>query len=239
MKRALQIVALLYLLFSLTSCATTNLKTYYFPISEDSETLVYKYVNPQDSSLSEYWEVISDPYENSLITNSYNADFTIYNSFEEEFTEEGAKLTSYIDYEKTNEGEIKEIKAETITDDVFLWDSKNSYSFSLKYVNKYGRFDLMKKRKDLGFEEVEINDEKYKTVKFVDQYYVHAIDQEDKYIFQQVSYYAANMGMVKYERFIPNSGPQVLELVEIMTKREFELEKARYKNHAATLASGE
>jgi len=219
------------LLLSFISCNTaTNLKTYYFQIDQESETQVFKYVNPKDSTFSEYWEIISDPYDNSIITHSYNADFTKYNTFYEEYTDDGAKLIDYVDYEKMEDGSWKKIKSEMITDDVFLWDRKNSYDYSVKYVNKYGRFNFRKLRTDVGFVDVEIENEKYKTIKFVDRYFVEAIDQNDKYTFQQISYYAENVGMVKYERYIPNSGLRVLELRDILTEQEFQLEKKRFEN---------
>jgi len=212
----------------IASCASMNIKNYYFPIHQDGDTKIFKYVNPTEPEFSEYWEVISDPYENSIITHSYNADFTKYNTFYEQYEDDGAKLVSYIDYEKTKDGLWKEIKAETITDDVFKWERKNNYNFSVKYVNKFGRFELTKHRKDLGFEEMEIMEEDVKAIKFIDHYMVSAIDQDDKYQFQQVSYYSEGIGMVKYERYIPNSGLRILELVEIMDETKFAKEKRDY-----------
>lgn len=221
-------IPLLLVIAFIFSCSTTNIKTFYFPIHQDGDTKIFKYLNPTDPKFSEYWEVISDPYENSIITHSYNADFTKYNTFYEQFEDDGAKLISYIDYEKSKDGSWKEIKAETITDDVFKWERKNSYDFSVKYVNKFGRFELMKKREDVGFETLEIMDEEIKAIKFIDSYFVNAIDQEDKYQFQQISYYSEGIGMVKYERYIPNSGLRVLELVEIMDETKFAKEKRAY-----------
>lgn len=217
----------------LSACTSMNIKNYYFPIHQDGDTKIFKYVNPTNPEFSEYWEVISDPYENSIITNSYRADFTKYNTFYEQYEDDGAKLVSYIDYEKDKAGEWHEVKAETMTDDVFKWERKNSYNFSVKYTNKFGRFELIKQREDLGFVEMEIMEEDIKAIKFLDKYFVHAIDQDDKYQFQQISYYSDNIGMVKYERYIPNSGLRVLELVEIMDETKFAREKRAYLDEMA------
>ncbi len=222
------LVCLFFAVSLFISCSSTNIKLYYFPIHQEGDTKIFKYINPTDPEFSEYWEVISDPYENSIITHSYNADFTKYNTFYEQYEEDGAKLISYIDYEKSKDGSWKEIKAETVNDDVFKWERKNSYAFSVTYVNKFGRFELMKQRKDVGFETLEIMDEEVKAIKFVDSYFVNALDQEDKYQFQQISYYSEGIGMVKYERYIPNSGLRVLELVEIMDETKFAKEKRAY-----------
>ncbi len=216
------------LIVTFTACVSTNIKSYYFPIHEDGDTKIFKYINPVDPEFSEYWEVLSDPYENSIITHSYNADFTKYNTFYEQYEEDGAKLLSYIDYEKAKDGTWKEIKAETIDNDVFMWERKNAYNFSVKYTNKYGRFELTKRRRDVGFVDLEIMDEDVKALKFIDSYYVNAIDQNDTYQFQQISYYAEGIGMVKYERLIPNSGLQVLILVEILDETAFAREKRAY-----------
>lgn len=210
------------------ACSSLNIQNYYFPIHEDGDTKIFKYINPVEPEFSEYWEVLSDPYENSIITHSYNYDFSKYNTFYEQYEDDGAKLVSYVDYEKAKDGSWKEIKAETVDDDVFKWERKNKYRFSVKYVNKYGRFELSKDRKDVGFETMEIMEEEVKALKFIDTYYVHAIDQNDKYSFQQISYYAEGIGMVKYERYIPNSGLRVLELVEIMDETKFAREKRNF-----------
>ncbi len=212
----------------ISSCTSLNIKSYYFPIHDEGDTKVFKYVNPVEPQFSEYWEVESDPYENSIITHSYNYDFTKYNTFYEQFDSDGAKLISYVDYEKANDGSWKEIKAETVTDDVFKWERKNSYNFSVKYVNKFGRFELTKTRKDVGFVTLEIMEEEINAIKFVDYYYVNAIDQNDKYQFQQISYYSDGIGMVKYERYIPNSGVRELVLTEIMDKSKFAREKRKF-----------
>lgn len=220
--------ALFLTIFFVLSCATMDIKNFYFPIHEDGDIKIFRYVNPTEPEFSEYWEVISDPYEGSIITHSYNADFTKYNTFYEYYEEDGAKLTSYIDYEKEKDGTYKEIKAETVTDDVFKWERKNVYNFSVKYTNKYGRFELMKTRRDAGFVTLEIMDEEIKALKFIDSYDVHAIDQNDRYQFQQISYYSEGIGMVKYERYIPNSGLRVLELVEILDETKFARMKRKY-----------
>jgi len=219
----------LFIALLCSSCFTGSLKEYYYPLDIEDEVAVYEYVNEENPAYSEYWKVITDPSAETLITESYRANFELYNTFYEVFEEEGAMLTSYIDYEEDQDGNIKEIEGIPTTDDVFRWDNQKSYDFSVDYVNKYGRFEFTKRRTNLGFVTITVDDEELKVVKFKDEYFVHAIDQEDKYSFVQISYYAKGIGMIKYERHIPNADPLVLVLNEILTEGQFNQKKAEAK----------
>ena len=216
----------------LSSCFSGSLKEYYYPLDIEDEVAVYEYVNIENPDYSEYWKVITDPSAETLITESYRADFELYNTFYEVFEEDGAMLTSYIDYEKASDGSIKEIKGTPKSDNVFRWDNTKSYDFSVDYTNKYGRFEFTKKRTNLGFVDIVVNSEEHKVIKFLDEYFVNAIDQNDKYSFTQVSYYAKGIGMIKYERHIPNADPLVLELNNILTEGQFNQKRAEIKRKA-------
>ena len=219
-------ITLLILIFIISSCsAQENLKDFYYPFSNKTETKVYKYVDKKDSTKIEYWKVTSIPKTNELKTVSYDSDFNVYNTFDEIITESGAELTAYSDFELNDKDERKEIKAKVIDKDVYKWNGDNEYTYSVKYVNKYGRFEFKKKRKKIGFETITVNGKDYKTVKFKDEYFINAIDQNDEYRFYQNTFYAENIGMVKYERYIPNRTIE-LELAEILSEREFEKIKA-------------
>ncbi len=210
----------------LQSCFTGSLKEYYYPLDIEDEVAVYEYVNIENPSYSEYWKVITDPSAETLITESYRADFELYNTFYEVFDEDGAVLTSYIDYEKNSDGSIKEIVGTPKSDQVFRWDQAKTYAFSVDYVNKYGRFEFTKKRTNLGMVDIIVQQEEHTVIKFLDEYFVHAIDQDDQYSFTQVSYYAKGIGMIKYERHIPNADPLILELHEILSESEFNRKRA-------------
>ena len=212
-------------LCSLSSCFSGSLKEYYFPLNIEDEIAVYEYVNVENPKYSEFWRVITDPSAESIVTESYRAGFQLYNTMYETYESHGAELVSYIDYEEDKEGNKKEIKGTLKSSDVFRWDNKKVYDFSLDYVNKYGRFSFLKRRTNLGFETVTIKEEEYQSIKFKDEYFVHAIDQEDRYSFYQICYYAKGVGMVKYERYIPNADVLILELDGILTDSEFKKRK--------------
>ncbi len=215
MDRVLQIITI-GLIMILSSCSSKNLMKYYYPINQKSEIKIYKYVNPNDKELTEYWKTTTNPIQRTILTESYDSKFDLYNTFEEKVGKDKAELFKYIEYEND-----REIKAEVTKKIVYNSSKTDSYNYAVEYTNKYGRFTFEKKRQFVNFEEVEIQGKKYKTAKFKDEYFIHAIDEKDKYEFNQNTFYSEKIGMVKYERFIPNGEIRILELAEILTENEF------------------
>ncbi|KAB1153473.1 hypothetical protein F7018_16710 [Tenacibaculum aiptasiae] len=217
-------IALILILAMISSCKSQeDLKNFYYPFSSQHETKVYKYVDKNDSTKIEYWKVTSIPETKELKTVSYDSNFNIYNKFNEIITEKGAELTSYTDFEIDRDGNRKEIKAKIIDKDVYKWNGEKVYTYSVKYVNKYGRFEFEKKRAEIGIEIITVKGKEYKAVKFRDDYIIKALDHKVEQIFYQYAYYVKNIGMIKYKRKIPIQHKVIeLELVEIMTEKEFE-----------------
>jgi len=222
------IVLVLIFTSTLVCKSQTNLKDYYYQFSDKTETKVYKYVDKKDSENIEYWKIILNPKTKVINTISYDSSFNIYNTFDEVITENGAELIRYTDFEENIFGNKTEVKAEIVEKDVFKWNGEKQYSYSVKYRNKYGRFEFKKKRVALGFEKKSVRGKQYETIKFKGIYSIYAIDQDDKYGFYQYSFYAKGIGMIKYERKIPVKEELIeLELVDILTEKEFKKIKAR------------
>jgi len=221
-------IILLISIFIISNCsAQESLKEYYYPFSNKTETKVYKYIDKNDSTKIEYWKVISNPKTNELKTVSFDSDFNIYNTFDEIITENGAELTAYSDFEINDKGERKEIKGKVIDKDVYKWDGDKEYTYSVKYVNKYGRFDFKKKRVESGIENIIVNGKEYEAVKFRDDYIILALDHDVEQRFYQDAFYVKDIGMIKYKRKIPIQHELIeLELTEILTETEFEKIKA-------------
>ena len=104
---------------------------------------------------------------------------------------------------------------------VFKWNGDKTYSYSIKYKNQHGRFDLKKKRTELGLINITINGKEYEALKFKGEYFINAIDQSDSYGFYQFSYYANGIGMIMREMHFPKE-VRIMELTEILDEREFE-----------------
>lgn len=208
------------LILILSSCSNKNLMKYYYPINQKSEVRIFKYINPSNNDLTEYWKTTTNPTQRTILTESYDSKFQLYNTFEEKVNLKEANLINYIEYE--GKQVVKEIKAKIRKDEVYKSAKTESYNYAVEYTNKYGRFVFEKKRQFKGFMKIEIQGRKYRTAKFKDEYIINSIDQNDKYEFNQNAYYAEGIGMVKYERFIPTGETRVLELEKILTEKEFE-----------------
>jgi len=228
-KNTMRKFILLILVLTLTTnCSSQdNLKNYYYPFSDKIETTIYKYVDKNDKNYIEYWEVTTNPKTNEIRTVSYNSEFVIYNIFQEKITDKGAELLSYSDFGLNEKGESIETKAKIIDRNVYLWNPEKEYKYSVQYINEYGKFDFTKKRIKSGFEKVILNNKEYSTIKFNDNYLINAIDIQAEYRFNQETYYAENVGMIKYIRNIPIEHKTIiLELENLLSKKEFERLKA-------------
>lgn len=219
---------LILILFSTLSCvAQENIKDFYYPISDKIETKIYKYVDKNDSTIIEYWKVTTIPNTNEIKTISYDSEFVIYNTFDEIIKKDGAELIAYSDFEINEKGERIEIKATIIDKDVYKWNDNKEYTYSVKYVNKYGRFNFKKKRIYVGLEKIKVNGKDYMAAKFRDDYLIYAIDHDVEQRFHQDAYYVKDIGMIKYKRKIPIQHETIeLELLEILTEQEFKKIKA-------------
>ena len=208
------------LIIILNSCSNKNLSNYYFPINQQSETKIYKYIDPKNAEPDVYWMTKTNPEKKTLITETYNSNFKLYNSFEERIEKGKAQLVNFIDYEEEN-NTSKEIIGVIKENQVFNSDKSKTYSYMVEYENKFGKISYKKKRKFLEFEQIEIQGKKYKTAKFKDEYFIDVIDLNDKFGFHEISYYAKGIGMVKSIRFIATDEVLILELENILTEEEF------------------
>ncbi|MFK7774729.1 MAG: hypothetical protein AB8F94_21500 [Saprospiraceae bacterium] len=217
MKEILQIETI-GLLILLNSCSNKSLSNYYFPINEKSEIKVYKFIDPKNIEPGFYWRTKTNPSKATLITESINSDFQLYNTFEEQIKNGKAQLINYVEYEENNS---KEIIAAIKEHQVFDSDKSKTYSYKVEYKNKYGKMTSKKKRKFLGFETIEVQGKKYKTAKFKDEYFIELIDLNEKFGFDEICYYAKGIGMIKSERFIETNEVITKELEKILTDEEF------------------
>ena len=90
-----KMVMLMSILIILSSCSSTNLLKYYYPI--DNEVKVYKYINPTNPEKTEYWKITTSSISGNLLTESYTSNFLLYNTFEEKVHSNYAELISYTD----------------------------------------------------------------------------------------------------------------------------------------------
>lgn len=159
-----------------------------------------------------------------MITKSFRADFKIYNQFEEIVYKDKANLVNYIDFDDSQNQMVGKVKKK----EVYNSTKEFKYLYAVEYTNSWGRFELQKGRQFANYETIKINDKAYNTAKFNDNYLIKSLDQNDKYAYIQITYYAKGIGMVKYERFAPTGEIRILELEAILSIEEFnELKKKK------------
>ena len=219
--KTLNITIISILLIITSSCNDRNLMSYYYPTNKD-QVKIYKYVDPNAEDSEEYWKVTMDKDQNTIFTESFNESFVLYNSFYEQITSDEAILLKYSDYKLSKNGTYLETKSDVIRDKVYHKDINNSYSYAVEYRNEYGKMRFEKGRQFSRFEKIVVQGIEYSTAKFQDAYLIMAYDQNDNYSFHQNTYYAKNIGMVKYVRTLPNGDIKILELESILLEEEFE-----------------
>jgi len=193
-------------------------------MSDKVETKIYKYVDRNDTTYVEYWKIKTDPIKKTIVTESYRSNLKIYNVFQEELKDDGAYLTKYEDYNSNQ----KAIPSEITKNKVYKWTGTSSYSYSVTYEveNENIKDRMTKTRKQIGFENIEVSNKIYNTVKFLDLYKMEMLGLDLDYNMEQITFYAKDFGMVEYRRFIPNGNSIELELDKILTEKEFEELKA-------------
>ncbi|MBC3846597.1 hypothetical protein H8K90_09420 [Winogradskyella echinorum] len=216
-------ILLVVLVFSFSSFTTEkNFKDYYYQIANKVEIKIYKYIDKNNPSRHEYWKVTTNPNLNKIITESYTTDFRLYNYFEEELKSDGAELIRYEDFEKDSKEEIINIVGKVIDKDVFKWKDTNSYKYSVKYNNpNYGNAHFTKERIKNSFENIYVRGKEYSTLMFKDKYIIKLLDANQQYEYYQFTYYAKGVGMVEYQRYLPDGTVVELELAEFILEDDF------------------
>lgn len=214
----------------ISSCsAQENYRDYYYQIGLKKEVKVYKYVDKNNPNNIEYWKVTTDPNTKGILTESFTPDFRLYNTFSERLNENGAELFEYSDFEQNDDEQNKRIDGTVVDKDVYKWTDNSKYKYSVKYkTQKYGNEQFTKQRTKNSYENIEIYGIEYLTLKFLDEYQIKSLENNQNYEFYQFTYYAKDIGMVKYQRYYPNGTTIELELEKIISEKEFDelIEKA-------------
>ena len=214
---------LFLLLFASKSFCQKNLKNFYYQIGDKKEVKIYKYIDRNNPEYIFYWEVILNPEDHSITTNSYDSDLVKGDSFYETLNRRGTALREYSVFEKNMFGFLRERKAKVSDDKVYQWDikKKKPYQYKVIYTDKFGETSLRKSRVFEGIDTIQIKDATHVVAKFRDDYQFKLLDGDDSYGFTQMSYYAEGIGMIKYRRYIPDAIMDI-ELETVLTRDEFE-----------------
>lgn len=213
-----KLILIFIIIFTSYGC---SIRDYYFPMSDLTESKIYKYECKSDSSLTEYWKITSNLTDNTLITEAFSYDYIQYEFFKEKITEKGSKLLEFISYKNNNES-IDTVINKPIKLDVFKWDKSGTYIYSSESIdNYYGKISFEKEREYISVEKLIILNKEYSALKFKGIYTTKINSINKSFKKEQFSYYAKGIGLVKMEKKFSDGTEVILELTEIMTNNEW------------------
>ena len=193
---------------------------YYYNIKDLKKPKIYLYKCPQDQKRSQYWKVSSNLKNKTLVTEAFNMDFIQFERFEEKYDSLGSKL---IDYIMINDGSVKTTIAEE--NNVYLWKSSKEYAYQVKYNSPNGIIQFTKTRKFLRKDSLLILGGMKEVLVFKGDYLFYNTSNKETFSYSQYSYYAKDIGFVKYERTIPTDNYDYeyvnLELEAVFSKKEW------------------
>ncbi|MCK0110462.1 hypothetical protein MWU58_14265 [Flavobacteriaceae bacterium S0825] len=216
-----QLLKILTIFCFFNSHAQTDIKEFYFSKNNNVIPKIFKYVNLNDSTDQFFWKVIYDKEKDLLTTEGFNEDFFKFNSFVEKYIKNGTIVVEFINYEKLLFSFKKEHIGEIVENNVIKWDDDEEYKYQIKITSEYGNTTLIKKRKFIGYETIQVNGKSYNCVKFMENYVNTFHDQNVTFKFHQITYYTSNLGMIKCIKYFDDE-TLVYELSSILTDKEFD-----------------
>ncbi len=224
---------LIICIVTLNSCTNNVLMGYYYPINQHKDVKYYKYTSPKypkNKKMRSYVRMEVNEKDRTLLKRYHNGERELYNITEEKMMGNYIELVSYVDYKKAGtDSFISHVKskASRITKNkIYTINKKEPYSYIVEIKNEDGKFLLEKKRQFVKYEKITVQNKKYKTAKFKDEYIYTGIDQNNNFSFIQHSYFAQGIGLVRYERVLDSGELRVLELTQILNQEEYKKEVA-------------
>ncbi|CAG5082093.1 hypothetical protein [Parvicella tangerina] len=208
--------------FGLFSCQeNSTFKDYYFQMEDFEKTKVYKFECPE-IGLVEYWEMTFFPEENIFFTKMYNEELEETYFIKEKITDQGAEASAFGRSNLFAQDQGKLTLDKVLKTQVFLWDQEGPYSYQVEFKSNGEDHQLLeRKRTFVDFVTVEFEGEKYKAIKFKDDFTLDNVTNEESYSYTNYSYYALGLGCVKMEMQGPNGVYRDSKLTEILTGKEW------------------
>ena len=202
---------------------TINLKSFFFPYENFFKPKIYKYVDKDNPDNIQYWfmETSVVTTDTILTTKAYNESLNQIELIREKTNSIGSTM---LEFTMINDTIVTNSKATEI--DVYHWHQPKDkkITWSVTYESQYGVESLSKTREFISsMSNKEFESNSYKTVKFKDTF-KHSIknkDWSDLYSFYQYSYYCQGLGMIEYERFLPDGKVIDYYLDKVLTEEEW------------------
>ena len=191
-------------------------KDYYFNLDNFEEPKIYFYYNQADPTLSHYCKLSSVPDSNFFITEAYTTNFEQFEFFKEEYDSIGSKV---IEYTIINGSDS--LFSTIGASDVYHWIPNESITYSVKYPTTFYDGGYTKVREFASVDSMEILGNKLEVIRFKDEYtfYGHG---EVRFSRMQQSFYAKEIGMVRFLRFDEDERKNVTYILKaIYTEQEW------------------
>ena len=195
---------------------------YYFPIRNDAELRVYKFVDQNDEENKEYWLIESDPKARTLVLKKNNSDHQLHSAYFVQVNTESVNLIEYSHY-KISENMSTKLRTRSINENDVFSNKPKLCKYAYEYIDSIGTKSIENIRSFENFEKIKFKNKNYKAAKFNDQYTITIKEKSDVYKIQQYSYFAQNIGLVKYERLIEENKTEMMKLEEIMTYDQYKI----------------
>jgi len=237
------LISAIALFFFLNSCQEdqkdSGFLTFYYPIEELKEGLIYEYQPAINDSLPvNYWyylvqEVEGVPY---LIGNNYNSQFEVQQFVRERVGSESVLLEDFILYEDAEEDKKTPLKVSVLSNEVFpsyKLDSLKSYKMSLKWdipQEEGTSITLNRSRTFLNFGTFDFEGVSRKCSIFKLEEHIEHFVEDDGYlepIYPGIEFYASGIGLVYYKKVLAEGVELEYKLAKRYSMSEFEKKFSR------------
>ena len=206
----------------LSPCNSQGLRPYYFNMPNFNKGKVYVFTNQNDTTQVQYWHMYTKITNNDtlFVTDGLDQKNRPVEVFVERIKSNNTLMEDYYFIRYDSSGNETKISSTIIKNQVYSFNYlKDSLVWSVKYEDTYGEEQLSKTRslKKLDVKQI-IGGESYQCVLFRDDFNVHLTNTNQTYNFYQDSYYAKNIGLVRFVRTLSNGVVMDYQLTEVIEK---------------------
>ena len=202
---------LLHTVIILCSCkgyCQDNFRKNYFKISEFKKGKIYKFIDIKNKGNIHKWKMYykiesSDTIFHTDVLDNKNR---IIEVFIEKLQGDGTKMIGYQTINFDSIGLSQKVNYDIMSDNIYKYNQeKYPLVWSVSSSGQYGRKKVTKKRALVSKNESQdIYKKHYNCLVFKDEFIIEYLDMDQVYKFYQLSYYAKNFGIVRYNRFMPD-----------------------------------
>ncbi|MFT7614028.1 MAG: hypothetical protein ACI9J3_003010 [Parvicellaceae bacterium] len=203
------------LILAFSSCANSY-KDYYYQLEDFEIPKYYVFKTTEDTTQVQYWKVSSDLKKKLLITEVFDKNFKSIEYFSEKHGSKGAELVEFNQIQDTTI-----TRTTPIDKQVFLWNPKTSYKYSVNYEDQNGPTEFSKTRELIGLDSVTVFNEKFEALKMKGSYHIKYKKFNQTNFFWQYSFYTKDHGFVKYVRFFSDQTIRTLLVDSILCEDEW------------------